>query len=100
MFTEDTRIALRKSQIMSQIQDRAEPTRQMNQVGQVHLNLRTGQQCVRDFFLCLNENAANWIDLHDFLSFDVVDSTTCNHCHKENKADHRQTYLEMVGPAC
>ena len=65
---------------------------------QVHLDLREGQQCVRDFFLCLNENAANWIDLHDFLSFDVVDSTMCSQCHKENKTEQRHSYLEMEVP--
>ena len=49
------------------------------------------------FFIC-HENAANLIDLHDFLSFDVVDSTMCNQCHKETKTEHRQTYLEMEVP--
>ena len=27
-----------------------------------------------------------------------ADSTKCNLCHKENKSEHRQTYLEMEVP--
>ena len=98
VFAKETRIALRKSDIMSKIEDHEEQRRQLKQVDQVYLDLRTGQQCVRDFFICLNENAANWIDLHDFLSFDVVDSTMCSQCHKENKTEQRQTFLEMEVP--
>ena len=98
VFAEETRIAVRKSEIMSQVEDQEEQRRQLKQVDQVHLDLRTGQQCVRDFFICLNENAANWIDLHEFLSFEVVDSTMCSRCHKENRTEQRQTFLEMEVP--
>ena len=87
-----------KVQILVIVPTLKEQIRHLEQIDQVHLNLRMGQQCVRDFFICLNENAACWIDLHDFLSFDVVDSTICNQCHRENKSEHRQTYFEMEVP--
>ena len=97
-FAEDTRIALRKSEVISKNPDPQEQLRQLRQIDQIHLDLRLGQQCVRDFFLCLNENALNWIDLHEFLSFDVMDSTMCNRCQNENISEHGQIYLEMEVP--
>ena len=98
VFAEETRIASRKSEVMSEIQDLQEQARQLRQVDQVHLDFRQGQQCVRDFFLCLHENAINWTDIHDFLSFNIVDSTMCNRCQHENIIEQRQIYLEMEVP--
>jgi hypothetical protein len=98
VFAEDTRIALRKSEIISEVKDKEEQARQLNNIDQVHLDLGTGQQCVRDFFLCLNENIPNFIDLHDFLSFEVVDSTMCLRCQHKNEHGLEQIYLEMEVP--
>ena len=98
VFAEDTRIATRKSEVMSQIQDQQEQEKQLKQIDQVRLDLNTGQQCVRDFFLCLSENALNWADIHEFMSFETVDSTLCNRCQNENRIENKQTYLEMEVP--
>ena len=98
VFAEETRIAIRKSEIMNKSIDDKEKTRQMRQIDEVHLNLGAGQQCVRDFFLCLNENAPNWIYLHDFLCFETIDSTMCLRCHYKNEIRLRQIYLEMEVP--
>ena len=98
VFAEQTRIAIRKSEIMNKSLDHEEKTRQLRQIDEVYLNLGAGQQCVRDFFLCLNENAPNWIDLHDFLCFETIDSTMCLRCHYKNEIRLRQIYLEMEVP--
>ena len=98
VFAEDTRIASRKSEVMSEILDLREQERRLRQIDQVHLDLSGGQQCVRDFFLCLNENALNWTDVHEFLSFQTVDLTICNRCQNENRNEIRQIYLEMEVP--
>ena len=98
VFAEDTRIATRKSEVMAQNQDKQEQQRQLKQIEQVHLDLSTGQQCVRDFFLCLNENSLNWADVHKFLSFDTLDSTICNRCQNENRIENKEIYLEMEVP--
>ena len=97
-FAEDTRIALRKSEIMSQITEKSEQERQLRKVDQVHLNIRTGQQCVRDFFTCLNENIHHWIDVYEFIAFHTVDTTMCLQCNYENEQTQRQMYLEMEVP--
>ena len=97
-FAEDTRIALRKSEIMSKITEKSEQERQLRRVDQVHLNIRTGQQCVRDFFTCLNENIHHWIDVYEFIAFHTVDTTMCLECNYENEQIQRQMYLEMEVP--
>ena len=50
VFAEDTRIAIRKSEIMNQGLSDEELKRQLKGIDNLHLNLRNGQQCVRDFF--------------------------------------------------
>ena len=61
---ENMRIALRKSEIMATCKENQQLAKQLENVEALRLNLNTGQQFVRDFFLCLNENVTNWPDLH------------------------------------
>ena len=98
VFAEETRISLRKSEVMSTIKDLDEQQRQLRNIDQVYLNLGFGQQCVRDFFICLNENVSNWIDLYEFICFHTVDTTMCLQCQHKNESHQRQIYIEMEVP--
>ena len=98
VFTEDTRIASEKSKVMSQVQDKEETRRKLCQIDKTYLNLRTGQHCIRDFFICLEENFSDWIDLHTFLSLKTIDSTCCTKCNKENVVELNSVYVEMDVP--
>jgi hypothetical protein len=64
----------------------------------MRLNLRTGQQCVRDFFLCVHENVVNWPDLYKIFCFSTVTSTMCLACKHRNESEQSQIYLEMEVP--
>ena len=49
VLAEDTRIAVRKSENMSRGLQKEELQRQLRNVDNLYLNLKMGQQCVRDF---------------------------------------------------
>ena len=61
-------------------------------------NIDQVQQCVRDFFLCLNENIQYWIDLYEFICFHTVDSKMCLNCKHKKESHQRQIYVEMEVP--
>ena len=98
IYAEDTRIAIRKSELMNEIQDQYELARQLRNLEDLYLNLKSGQQCVRDFFLCIGENVENWTDFNEIFNFNLVNSTTCLACNHENISEQNQIYLEMEVP--
>ena len=95
---EDTRIATKLSEMSCRVIDEKVRSHRENQIRGVHLNLRTGQQCVRDFFLCLNENMLEWPDVYSKFSFDLVHSTICSSCEEENSYETNQMYVELPVP--
>ena len=64
----------------------------------LRLNLISGQQCVRDFFLCLNENFLSWPDLFSSFGFNITHSTECCSCNFVNQSETTQMYLELPVP--
>ena len=60
---EDTRVASRLSELAIEISDKDELERRTTIVENMRLNLYTGQQCVRDFFGCIEENIINKVKL-------------------------------------
>ena len=98
VFAEDTRIAVRKSEIMSQGLNNEELKRQLKSIDNLHLNLNNGQQCVRDFFLCLKENFENWIDVYQIFCVNMIYSTTCSNCAKMSESEQNQLYVEIDVP--
>ena len=95
---EDTRIALRLSELETEIENQAELERQSNAVKRLRLDLLTGQQCIRDFFLCLQENAASWPDVCAPFYFQLTHMSTCQECGNEIKSTTNQLYIEMDVP--
>ena len=71
---------------------------QSKQINDLRLDLRRGQQCVRDFFLCLNANMINWPDVYSTLAFQLTYSTECSSCHHKNESDTMQLHFELPVP--
>ena len=95
---EDTRIATRLSELSSEIDDQELLERRTRAVKNLWLNLISGQQCVRDFFLCLQENILSWPDVCAPLSFDITHSTTCLSCNHVHQFQTNQMYVEIPVP--
>ena len=95
---EDTRIALRLSDLQEEILDEDELQRQSLVIRNFRLNLGRGQQCVRDFFVALNQNLLSWPDVYDYLAFQMVTSTTCPNCGNRRHSEATQIYEEIDVP--
>ena len=80
IFTEDMRIASRKSELTDHIRDKKVLSKMLENIDQMYLNLMTGQQCVRDLFICIKENMENWLDVYGMFSFITVNLTICSAC--------------------
>ena len=61
-------------------------------------DLHRGQQCVRDFFLCLEENLEIWSDVYSMFAFSLTHTSKCKTCGHENSSETTQFYLEMQVP--
>ena len=97
--SEDTRIKRRISELKSEINDPHLLRKRIQQVEDLRLDLISGQQCVRDFFICLQENAANWFDVHSFLNFGITQSFICCTCYNSvDRNDSIQLYVELDIP--
>ena len=95
---EDMRISTQLSEISCKIINEKLRKNREDQVKRTHLNLGTGQQCVRDFFICLNENIIEWPDVYSKFAFNLKNSTTCPSCNVTNHYETNQTYIELPVP--
>ena len=95
---EDTRIAIRLSELAMEISDEDQLREQSKMVQELRLDLRRGQQCVRDFFVCLNENLTNWDDVYSNVCFKIRNSTSCSSCRNVSYSETTQLYVEMQVP--
>ena len=96
--TEDTRIATRLSEISYQVINKSLLERRSAQIRDMRLDLGNGQQCVRDFFICMNENLESWPDVFSAFSFRLKNISECSACHKRNQYETNQLYLEIDVP--
>ena len=48
--------------------------------------------------MVLNENVINWPDVYNYLSFQLITSTTCSKCKKRSESESIQIYEEMPVP--
>ena len=95
---EDLRIARELSEISNKVLNERLRQKREDQIKNVHLNLATGQQCIRDFFICLNENMIEWPDVYAEFSFNLRNSTTCPSCNTCNEYVTNQSYIELPVP--
>ena len=95
---EDTRIALRLSELEASIENEAELEHQIEVVRSLRYNLLEGQQCIRDLFLCLQENIVNWPDVCSHFYFTITYSTICCGCDRQIQSETDQMYVEVDVP--
>ena len=95
---EDTRIATRMSELSAEVEDQFQLEHSMQTVENLRLNLISGQQCVRDFFLCLNENILSWPDVYFRFGFKITHATKCTSCQHSYQSETQQTYVELQVP--
>ena len=95
---EDTRIATRLSELSYEVINQSLHDEQAARINNLRLDLRNGQQCVRDFFICLNENLVCWPDVFSTFSFNLTHSSECSICKHKNQYETNQLYVEMAVP--
>ena len=96
---EDIRIATRMSELTRDIEDSNVLTKRLQNIEDLRLNLASGQQCVRDFLLCISENSESWPDIHSLFSFNIFHSSTCMICKEKVVSQTNQMYVELDVPA-
>ena len=95
---EDTRIAIRLSELQLDILHPDELEMQSRLVQSFRLDLSRGQQCVRDFFVALNQNMINWLDVYNLFVYEMISSTTCTKCKNCSQSESLHFYEEMDVP--
>ena len=88
---EDTRIATRLSELEEEYYDPLQLEHRIQDVENLRLNLISGQQCVQDFFLCLNENLLSWPDVFSNFGFNITHSTVCCSCKHVSQSETHLT---------
>ena len=96
--SEDTRIAMRLSELSMELTDQTELENRSRAVESLRFDLGSGQQCVRDFFLCLQANVLSWPDVCSSLYFKITHSTTCLSCNHVQGSETTQMFVEMPVP--
>ena len=96
--SEDTRITLRLSELATEILDPVELNHKSDVVKRQRFDLLSGQQCIRDLFLCLQGNAESWPDVSSLFYFKITHSTTCCGCDQVTESETDQMYVEMRVP--
>ena len=61
---------------------------------------RIGQQDCKDFFICLQENKSNWLDVFELFRFSTVESTQCSQCDtlQGNLIPVSRSFLQVDSP--
>ena len=77
VFTEDTRVASRLSRLLAANNNEDVIAEQSRIIQESRFDLHSGQQCVRDFFLCINENLESWPDVFSMLAFRLTHTSKC-----------------------
>jgi len=98
LSTENKRISTELSELGQQIVDKNILNRRANQINNIRLNLDTGYQCVRDFFICLNENVVAWHDVFSLFSFTLKYTTECLTCIGYSEYETTQAFFEIDVP--
>ena len=96
--SEDTRIATRLSELSVELTDQTELENRSRAIKSFRFDLASGQQCVRDFFLCLQANVLSWPDVCSSLYFNITHSTTCLSCNHVQSSETTQMFVEMPVP--
>ena len=98
MAAEDPRVSLRISELESEIDNLFELQHQVEFVKRLRLDLLSGQQCVKDFFICLKENETSWPDVCSSFNFKMINSVECCACKDLTTYETTELFLEIPVP--
>ena len=84
--------------MVHEIANQAEVETRSRAIEEARFDLRSGQQCVRDFFLCLQANVLSWPDIASCLFFNVTTSSTCLSCNHLQTSMTTQMFVELDVP--
>ena len=96
--SEDTRIATLLSELVVEVNNPDEYDRRVKAINETRLDLISGQQCVRDFFICLKENVESWPDVFSCFGFQLTHTTNCIACNHTNQHETTQMCIELDVP--
>ena len=91
-------MALRISDYQALISDIELLKRRIENVKSTYFDLQQGQHCIRDLFICLNENCINWPDISGALNMITSYSSICCNCNFEFNSVREQLYVEVPVP--
>ena len=95
---EDIRISTMLSELYNTIDDQLQLENRVRGVQSLRLNLLSGQQCVRDYFVCLKENIFSWPDVCAPFMFRITHSTQCCVCNHTNQVETSELYVDIPVP--
>ena len=96
---EDSRIAKRISECHQGNKSHIEVTLEERKILSSRLDLSDGDQCARDFFVCLQMNADAWPEVYSLFEFRLEHSTVCLSCSHRTSSESFQTFMEVTVPA-
>ena len=64
----------------------------------VRFDLQSGHQCIRDLFMCLQDNQLSWPDVSCHFNFTLTHSSLCCNCNYKHQFETDQLYLELQVP--
>ena len=86
------------SERSSRKNDQEELNNQRIAIENMRFNLCEGQQCIRDFFICLQTNAEYWPDVCLHFNITIQHKSTCIKCGYSNEYETTQMHVEMEVP--
>ena len=95
--TEDLRISKQLSEVTSSERNQATEDAERMILSR-RVNLGAGEQCVRDFFLCLETNIESWPEICSILHYRLLHSTKCVGCECSFSSETLQMYLDVPVP--
>ena len=95
---EDIRIATRMSELTHDIKDENLLRKRLQNIEDLRLNLAYGQQCIRDFLLCISQNSESWPDLYSCFSYNISHSSTCMTCNANTVSHTEEIHVELDVP--
>ena len=64
----------------------------------MRLDFYSGQQCVKDFFLCLSEKTLSWPDVCSSFNFKITHSNECLACNHLHTYETTELCIEIPVP--
>ena len=95
---DDTRIATMLSELEMEIIDKEQLAGRTRLIEARRFKLASGQQDVKDFFICLQTNVMSWPDVCMPFTFSLTHSTKCCECGHIHSYSTSQMFVDLDLP--